>query len=318
MRSWVWVYAALGALAAASIGFFFFMAPPELDEGFIYANGHIEGTEISISAEVRGRVVKSYLEDGKTVEAGDVLVELDRVDAQSNLAKAQAGIRELEAGQMRLRAELATGQASLAVLRRDLARYTELKATGNVSDQRLDQVRTAEREVRGKVEVLDAQIQESDARIAAAASDVALLQNAYDKAVITAPISATILTKGIELGELAEPGRVVATLVDMNDLEVKVYVPEIVIGKIKLNDEVRLRVNAFPDRYFKGRVKRVDQHAQFTPRNINMPEERVRTVFGLTLAIDNSEGYLKPGMPADAWVRWDKNVDWAQTMIVPR
>lgn len=318
MRSWIWAFIALGALAAASLGFFFYMAPPELEDGFVYANGHIEGTEVSISSEVRGLVVKSYLEEGKTVAAGAVLVELDRVDAENRLAKARAGIRELEAVQTQLRAELATWQATLAVLRRDLARYTELKSAGNVSDQRLDQVRTAEREARGKAEVLEAQIEESNARITAAVSDVALLQNAYDKAVITAPISGTILTKGIELGELADPGRVIAVLVNMNDLEVKVYVPEAVIGKLKLNDEVRLRVNAFPSRYFHGRVKRVDQHAQFTPRNINMPEERVRTVFGLTLAIDNSEGYMKPGMPADAWVRWDKNIAWPQTMIVPR
>ena len=318
MRSWVWVFVALTGLAVASVGFFYFMAPPVLEGGFAYANGHVEGTEIRISSEVRGRVLKSNLEEGRAVDKDSVLVELDRIDAANYLAKAQAGVQAIQAEQARLRAELATWNDTLAAARRDLKRYTELRVSGNVSDQRLDQVRTAERDARGKADVLNAQIEESDARIAAALSDVALLQHAYEKAVITAPAAGTILAKGIEMGELADPGRVVAVLVDMNDLDLKVYVPETVIGKIKLNDEVRLRVNAFPGRYFTGRVKRVDQQAQFTPRNINMPEERVRTVFGLTLAVDNSESYLKPGMPADAWVRWDRDKPWPEKMIVPR
>lgn len=318
MRSWVWVFVALIGVAVASVGFFYFMAAPVLEEGFAYANGHVEGTEIRISSEVRGRVLKSSLEEGKTVEKDSVLVELDRIDAENHLAKAMAGVQAMEAERARLRAELATWNDMLATSRRDLERYTELRSSGNVSDQRLDQVRTAEREARGKSEVLKAMIDEAEARIEAAHRDVALLQRAYEKAVIAAPAAGTILAKGIEMGELADPGRVVAVLVDLDDLELKVYVPETVIGKIKLNDDVRIRVNAFPDRYFAGRVKRVDQHAQFTPRNINMPEERVRTVFGLTLAVDNSERYLKPGMPADAWVRWDKNRPWPETLIVPR
>lgn len=124
--------------------------------------------------------------------------------------------------------------------------------------------------------------------------------------------------KGIEVGELAAPGRNIAVLVDMNDLELKVYLPEAVIGNIKLNDPARVRVSAFPDRYFEACVKRVEQRAQFTPRDINMPEERVRMVFGVVLALANPDGHLKPGMPVDTWIRWDADREWPEHLVVPR
>lgn len=138
------------------------------------------------------------------------------------------------------------------------------------------------------------------------------------KTEIRAPISGTVLIKGIERGEFSTPGKVVAVLVDLNRLELKVYLPERDIGKVKLNAPARVRVDAFPDRYFEAAIARVDQRAQFTPRDIHMPEERVRMVFGVTLNLRNEGGFLKPGMPADAWMRWDSNVPWPKHLVIPQ
>ena len=74
----------------------------------------------------------------------------------------------------------------------------------------------------------------------------------------------------------------------------------------------------FPIATSTARVSRVDAQAQFTPRDIHVPEERTRLVFGVTLALDNREGQLKPGMPADAWVRWDPATAWPAQLVVPR
>ena len=94
--------------------------------------------------------------------------------------------------------------------------------------------------------------------------------------------------------------------------------PESEIGKIKLNDPARVRVDAFPQRTFEARVARVDPRAQFTPKDVHMPDERARLVFGVVLAVDNPEAYLKPGMPADAWVRWKPEASWPDKLTVPR
>ena len=89
------------------------------------------------------------------------------------------------------------------------------------------------------------------------------------------------------------------------------------MGRIKLNSAARVRVNAFPQRYFEARVSRVDQRGQFTPRDIHLPDERERTVYGVTLALSNTDASLKPGMPADAWIRWREDLAWPARLVVP-
>lgn len=318
MKNWMATVAVVFALAAASYVFYVQTLPEPLAAGFLYGNGHIEGTEVRVSAEVPGRVVQSTLVEGETVERDALLVALDSADIEAEIARAQAQMNGIGFEQQRIAAQLATWRDLLVTSQRDATRYQTLRQRGLVAEQQVDQTATVQREALGQVRALEAQLQESAAREEEARQRIALLEIRLAKTRIHSPLHATVLTEGIEPGELAAPGRVVAVLVDLDDLELKVYVPEAVLGKIKLNDAVRVRVNAFPDRYFTARVKRVDQRAQFTPRDINMPEERVRTVFGVVLALDNQERFLKPGMPADAWIRWDAAQAWPDRLVVPR
>lgn len=318
MRSWMLTILVAGVIAAGSYFFYIATLPPELEPGFLYGNGHVEGTEVEISAEVTGRVITSNLVEGQPVAKGSLLVELDASDARAQLATAESEIKALQFQMERIREQLATSNDMLKTAERELNRHQALRKSGVVTEQRLDQVATAYRENLGQVRSLRAQLEETGAHIERARNHLAYLRIQVDKSRIYAPLDATVLSKGIEVGELATPGSNIAVLVDLNDLELKVYLPEAVIGSVKLNDPVRVRVNAFPDRYFDARVKRVDQRAQFTPRDINMPEERVRMVFGVVLALANPEGHLKPGMPADAWIRWDPDREWPAQLVVPR
>ena len=317
MKSWIFTVVAAVLLAAGSYAFYLFTLPPELEEGFLYGNGHVEGTEVNISAEVTGRVLQTNLVEGATVGKDSLLVALDTRDNIARLAIANARVDALTIEQQRFIEDLATWRELSATAKRDLKRYTELRARGIVTVQKLDQITNVNREALGKVRALAAQVAESKARTIVAQREAELLQIEIDKASIYTPMNATILAKGIELGELAVRETLVAVLVDMDDLELKVYLPEAVIAKVRLDAPCKIRVSAFEDSYFDCRVKRVDQRAQFTPRDINMPEERVRMVFGVVLAIQNSEGYLKPGMPADSWIRWDDNKSWPSKLIVP-
>ena len=78
----------------------------------------------------------------------------------------------------------------------------------------------------------------------------------------------------------------------------------------------RVRVDGL-ERYFTAKVSRIDDFAQFTPRDIHMPDERQRMVYGVTLILDNTDNELKPGMPADAWIRWDTTAEWPELLMVP-
>jgi HlyD family secretion protein len=317
-KTWLWTLIGMIALAAVSYALFLWLLPPALPEGFLYGNGRIEATEVTVSAEVGARVLESNLVEGRTVQANDLLVRLDETDLKTRRKQAEANATAAQRAEAQVARQLDTARHHAQTADADLARYRKLRETGDVSAQMLDRAENQQREARGQVETLAARLAQAAASREAASREVELLRSQTGKTAIRAPSAGTILTKGIEAGELAAPGRTIAVIADLARIEIKIYVPESEIGKIKLNDPARVRVDAFPQRYFEARVARVDQRAQFTPKDVHMPDERARLVFGATLTVDNKEGYLKPGMPADAWVRWKPEAPWPSILAVPR
>lgn len=128
---------------------------------------------------------------------------------------------------------------------------------------------------------------------------------------IRSPIAGRVLTRTVERGERVEAGTALFTLVDLDRLYVKIYVPEPSIAKVALGQEARVYVDAYPGRAFPARVSKVSQEAEFTPKNVETREERVKLVFAVEVALaENPGGVLKPGMPADAVIRWQPDAPW--------
>ena len=128
---------------------------------------------------------------------------------------------------------------------------------------------------------------------------------------VKSPIAGRILTRTVELGERVDAGSPLFTLVDPDRLYVKIYVPEPSIGRVALGQEARIYVDAYQDRVFSATVTKVAQEAEFTPKNVETREERVKLVFAVEVSLaENPGGLLKPGMPADAVVRWQPEAPW--------
>ena len=316
-RAWMATPLVVVLVAAGSYGLYVYLTPQPLPQGLLYGNGHVEGTEVRVSSEVTGRVIESRLVEGRAVAAGDLLVRIDDTDARIQLNQSQAARADLEQLRARQQTELVPLRHHLATAQADFERYRSLKESGTASVQRLDQAENAFREAQRQVTALEGQIAATDALLDVTRQRVDLAQSQLGRAEIRAPIAGVILVKAIESGEFAAPGKSVAVLVDLQSLELKVFIPEADIGRIKLGDQARVKTSAFPDRFYGARVSRVDQQAQFTPRDIHMPEERTRMVFGVTLDVANPTGELKPGMPADAWIRWKDGVGWPDKLVVP-
>lgn len=318
MKTWLWTAGAVVLVAVLSYWAFATLRTAALPAGLLYGNGHIEGTEVAVGAEVSARVVESRFVEGESVEAGDLLVRLDDAELSARLRQAQAEVEALLRAVSRVEQELALWRHHRSSAQENLDRIEALRRKGAASPQQLNDAQDRFREAEAQVNALQAQVAETRAHVEAAGQQVEVLRLQRAKTEIRAPVPGTVLTKGIEVGELAMPGRVVAVLVDLSRLDLKVYIPEAQIGKIKLGDPAKVRVDAFPDRYFPASITQIDQRAQFTPRDIHLPEERVRMVFGVKLALENPTRQLKPGMPADAWIRWDQGVSWPQRLLVPR
>jgi HlyD family secretion protein len=142
-------------------------------------------------------------------------------------------------------------------------------------------------------------------------AQVAEQQSHVQDFAIRSPIAGTILTRTVERGERVGDGTPLFTLVDPDRLYVKIYVPEPSIGKVALGQEARITVDAYPGRPFAARVSKVAQEAEFTPKNVETREERVKLVFAVEVALaENPGGVLKPGMPVDAVIRWQPEAAW--------
>ena len=294
------------------------------ENGAIHASGHIEATEVRLAAKVGGRLLELPFQEGDAVAAGAVVARFDAVDAQHELDRARA---ELDAADATLRLllagtraedvrqvdeELARAQAELDAAARDLARFEGLAERGTATVKARDDARTrrdmASRAVAATRAVLDKliagpraqEIEAARARKAAIAATVAgIAQRITDMAVL-APRAGVITSRTAEPGEVLPAGAPLSVLTALAQPWLTVYVDEPSLSRIRIGDAVEVTVDGRQER-FSGTVSSVAQLAEFTPKNVQTPEERAKLVFKVKIALDNRDGVFKPGMPADAY-----------------
>jgi HlyD family secretion protein len=117
----------------------------------------------------------------------------------------------------------------------------------------------------------------------------------------------------VDVGEVVVGGAPLLELVDLDRLYLQVYVPEVQIGKVSLDLPARIYTDAFPDQPFDATVRYIASKAEFTPKEIQTPDERVKLIYAVRLYLrDNPEHRLTPGLPADAVIRWKNDAAWAR------
>lgn len=307
----------LVVLAAGSAGLYWTLKPRPLPDQVIYGSGRIEADEVRIGVEVPGRLVENAAVEGQTLKAGQLVAQLDAGDyeLQALRAGAQRSAAELAAAQVGPQLNVARHHAQTA--RSDLQRFETLAPAGAVSAREVDLQRNSYQAAAEQVRALSAQRSEALAQAEVASHSLALARSQIAKTRIYAPISGAVLERLAEPGEVIGAGQAVAVMADLARVKLRVFISERDLGKIRLGAPVRLRVDAFPGRYFEARVARIDAQAQFTPRDVHMADERSRTVYGVTVEAANPEGLLKPGMPADAWILWNGKAGWPARLQPP-
>ena len=256
--------------------------------------------------------------------------------AQAQLDDLVAGSRAQEIEEAR--AAVRSAEATRAWTERDLQRATELLRKELIAAQEVDRARqayevavaqektarerlalTLEGARRQQVEAARAQLKAAQDRLALvlagprpdqvaaaqaqveqARSALALARSRLKEMTLTAPVAGVVLRKNLEAGETASPGVPILTLMDPKDVWVRAYIPEEEVGRIKVGDGARVTVDAYAGRVFAGRISEIAAEAEFTPKNVQTKKERVNLVFRIKIAVDNPDGILKPGMPADA------------------
>ncbi len=143
------------------------------------------------------------------------------------------------------------------------------------------------------------QIAAVEARVAQAHAGLTSLQQQRAMLSLTTPITGVVVDVMVVPGEVAAAGASLMTIADLSDMTLKVYIPETYLGQVWVDQPVQISVNSFPGQVFGGRVIRIADSAEFTPRNVATQDERQNLVFAVEIRVFNETGQLKPGMPAD-------------------
>jgi len=286
--------------------------------------GTIEATQVDVSVKITGRIVERLVKEGDRVTRGQALVRLDDSELAADVKRleaalraAQATLRDLEKGARPqeiedARAAVSSVEATRTMTEREYQRTEQLFKQNLIAAQDVDRARQAyevakaqEWSARERLAlVLEGprpdQIDAARWQVTQAEAALAQARSRLREAIVVSPIDGVVLRKNLEVGETANPGVPILTLVDPKDVWLRAYVPETEVGRLKVGEPARVRVDAFPDRVFTGRLIEIGSEAEFTPRNVQTKKERVNLVFRIKIQIDNPDGLLKPGLPADA------------------
>jgi multidrug resistance efflux pump len=201
---------------------------------------------------------------------------------------------------------LAQAEAGVALARENLEEarraYAELDSGPDPDVLELAQARLAAAEAKlaaAQAPPTPEQLAVAKAQVDTARAAVNVIRAQMEKLVLLAPANGVVLSRSVENGEVAAPGAPLLTLGYLDDLKITVYVPEDRYGAIMLGDQVQVQVDSFPGEQFSATVVRIADQAEFTPRNVQTEEGRRTTVFAVELQVNNPDGRLKPGMPAD-------------------
>jgi len=144
------------------------------------------------------------------------------------------------------------------------------------------------------------EIEGARADLQRASADLDLAELDLARCQLFAPAAGRVLSKSREPGEMVQPGTPIVTLGDLSRPWVNVYVGERDLGKVHLGMAAQVTVDSFPTQPFNGKVTFISERAEFTPKNIQTPDERVKLVYRVKVEVDTRDEALKPGMPADA------------------
>ncbi len=292
------------------------------DSGLIVASGHVEATEVLVSTKVPGIVESLSVDEGSVVKGGQELARIDTTDtrialdaARADRAQADAELRLRVAGSRvedvrEARAQVVRAQADLEGAQKDLDRMEGLLASGSGTTKARDDARTrrdvaqaaldAARQTLQRLEA-GSRPEEKDAaraRLQAADARIEQLQQQLKDALIASPIAGVVTEKLSEKGELAARGTGIVVVTDLPNAWLNAYVSEPDLARLRLGQEAEVVTDDGQAR--KGRVSFVASRAEFTPKNVQTRDERVKLVYRIKVALENSDGLFKPGMPATA------------------
>jgi len=289
--------------------------PLELEARIIAAQGALEMAELNLvrekevenswqvpAAEIRRDTAEKVLQNLESFSLSFPVsyytVNKEMLPAEGELKMAELALayeKELEEYWRIPSAELSRDTAKKA-----LENLLAIRDNPQEINAAVDQAYSAYKTAAAAVEAAERQVEQAEASLG-------VIEVQLSKLGISSPVSGVVAARNFEVGEMTQPGASILTITELEEVTLTAYVPESKIGLVKLGQEALVSVDSYPGETFHGEVAYISPRAMFTPKNIQLKEEREKMVFAVKIKLENPEQKLKPGMPADANILSNSN-----------
>ena len=292
----------IASLAAAAM---YFMRDREKSS---YLGGSVEARSIHVGSLIGGRVSSVHVEEGSTVQAGQLIALLESRVLEREIEEQKSAIRVSEAQLANVRAGTRLHEIRRAEIvaerdAREAERIRRLRRAGIVATQDADDATARANASAEEVRLLRAgarpdEIKAAEAQLEQQRSRLATLNEQRAESKVVANATGTVESFALRPGDIVAPNQTVAEIQEADQLWIRVYVPETELGKVRLNAVARVRVDTYPDHWFTGKVTSISQQGEYTPRNVQTRAQRAEQVFGVRIDLPR-DTRLKPGMAAE-------------------
>lgn len=289
----------------------------------IELSGTVEAREIDLAFQVGGRIATLRVDEGDSVQIEQEVATLDAHDFELTLSNAiaqteaaQAALAALRAGtriqELRVaEAQLAKAQADLDYIRVEFKRIADLVTKKLAAQDQLDQARQRQNVALAGVEQAlqnlallregprREDIDQAAATLRARQATVETTRRQLEYTRLQSPVAGMVSVRLAEAGEIVSPGKTVLRIAELSRPWVRAYLNEKDLTRVRLGQAAQIRIDGLPDKVFEGRLAFISPTAEFTPKTVETHALRVDMVYRVKVQVDNPNGVLKLGQPAD-------------------
>jgi HlyD family secretion protein len=311
-----WTFAVLGILVAGFFGFRYWNARRSaVPKGIAWGNGRVEATQVDVAAKLPLRVKEVLVAEGDLVKPGQVVVRMDTITLDAELAEAKAGLAGAQEQLAVAQASIVKRQGEIQLAKIEKSRSRRLLAERAGSRREYDvRTMTLKTTSAGLAEE-KAKLQVALQNVSVAQAKVAKVESQIADATLTSPVLGRVLYRLAEPGEVLGPGGKALTLVDLGDVYMEIFLPSEQAAAIKIGADARLTVDFAPDRVGVGRVSFVSPEAQFTPKEVETRSEREKLMFRVKIQLPREfvlhhAERIKTGVRGVGYVKVKDSAEW--------
>lgn len=268
------------------------------------ASGVFESTEVTVSAEGSGKILRFAVQEGDRIDSGAVVGCIDTV--QLHFAKEQliASLKAVGSGHYDVPKQIASLEQQIAKQRRELERFTKLADAGASNRKQVDDIETQiavlEKQLAAQKETLLNANKGISGQAEALEAQIAQMEDRIRKCVIVSPVTGTVLAKYAEAGELAAQGRALFKIADLEQIRLRAYITADQLTGLRLGQSVKVYADQGKSgtKEYAGKLVWISDKAEFTPKTIQTRDERANLVYAVKIAVEN-DGLIKLGMYGD-------------------